>query len=74
MFSVFFSACAPTVACMWRSRVLATFLSNRDEVDAGAEPTITSKPGYDIYRLLMPSIFYLNHFNNLIQKPKVESH
>jgi hypothetical protein len=37
---------------MWRSRLRATFLSNRDEVDAGDEPTITLKTGYDIYRLL----------------------
>lgn len=37
---------------MWRSRLRATFLSNRYEVDAGDEPTITHKPGYDIYRLL----------------------
>lgn len=37
---------------MWRSRLRATFLSNRDEVGAGDEPTITHKTGYDIYRLL----------------------
>jgi len=37
---------------MWRSRFRATFLSNRDEVDAGDEPAITHKTGYDIYRLL----------------------
>lgn len=37
---------------MWRSRLRATILSNRDEIDAGNEPTTTQKPGYDIYRLL----------------------
>ena len=37
---------------MWRSRLRATFLSSRDEVDVGDEPTITLKTGYDIYRLL----------------------
>ena len=37
---------------MWRSRLRDTFLSNRDEVEAGDEPTITHKTGYDIYRLL----------------------
>ena len=37
---------------MWRSRLRATFLSTRDEVDAGNEPTITHKTGYNIYRLL----------------------
>ena len=37
---------------MWRSRLRATFLSNRDEVNAGDEPTITHKIGYDIYSLL----------------------
>ncbi len=42
---------------MRRSRVRASFLSNRDEVDAGGEPTITEKTGYDIYRLL-PAGFY----------------
>ena len=41
-----------TVTCMWRSRLRATFLSNRDEVDAGDKPKITLKTGYDIYRLL----------------------
>ncbi len=28
---------------MWRSRLRATFLSNRDEADAGNELTITHK-------------------------------
>jgi len=37
---------------MWRSRLRATLLSNRDELNAGDEPTITHKTGYDIYRLL----------------------
>ncbi len=37
---------------MWRSRLRATFLSNRDEVNAGDDPIITYKSGYDIYRLL----------------------
>lgn len=41
-----------TVNCMWRSRLRASFLSNRDEVKAGDELTITHRPGYDIYRLL----------------------
>ncbi len=41
---------------MWRSRLRATFLSNRDEVDAGDEPTISLKPGYDIYRLLATGV------------------
>lgn len=50
--SVVFFACAPTVTCMWRSRLRATFLSNRDEVDAGDEPSIPLKTGYDIYSLL----------------------
>ncbi len=39
---------------MWRSRLRATFLSNRDEVKAGDEPTIIMKTGYDIYRLCVP--------------------
>jgi len=29
---------------MWRSRLRATFLSNRDEVNAGDKPAITHKP------------------------------
>jgi len=37
---------------MWRSRLRATFLSSRDEVDAGDKTTIIHKTGYDIYRLL----------------------
>jgi hypothetical protein len=37
---------------MWRSRLRAAFLSNRDEVNAGNEPAITHKTSYDIYRLL----------------------
>ena len=37
---------------MWRSRLRATFLSSRDEIDGGDEPTITLKTGYDIYRML----------------------
>jgi len=45
-------ALCTTVNCMWRSRLRASFLSNRDEVEAGDEPTITHKTGYDIYRLL----------------------
>ena len=48
----FFSHLAVTVGGMWRSRLRATFLSNRDEVNAGDEPAITFKTGYDIYRLL----------------------
>lgn len=31
----------PTVACMWCSRLRVTFLSRRDEVDAGAKPIIS---------------------------------
>jgi len=42
---------------MWRRRLRATFLSSRDEVNAGVEPTFTYKTGYDIYRLLTPGIF-----------------
>jgi len=37
---------------MWRSRLRVTFLSNRDKEEAGDEPTMTNKTGYDIYRLL----------------------
>ena len=48
---------------MWRSRLRAISLSNRDEVDAGDEPTITHKTGYDIYRLLAP-VIYLYEFNS----------
>lgn len=47
--------CVVTVNCMWRSRMRATFLSNRDEVYAGDEPTITHKPTMtytDCYRLV----------------------
>ena len=47
-----FLLCVLTVTCMWRSRLRATFLSNRYEVEAGDEPTFTHKTGYDIYRLL----------------------
>jgi len=47
-----------TVTCMWRSRLRAAFLSNRDEVDAGNEPTITYKTGYDIYRLLATGFYF----------------
>ena len=43
---------------MWRSRLRAAFLSNRDEVNAGFEPSITLKTGYDIYRLL-GAVFYI---------------
>jgi hypothetical protein len=43
---------------MWRSRLRATFLSNRDAVEAGDEPSITHKTGYDIYRLLPAGFFY----------------
>ncbi len=57
---------------MWRSRLRGISLSSRDEVNAGDEPIITHKTGYDIYRLLTPGIVFL--FNNLIQKPKEESH
>ena len=39
---------------MWRSRMRATFLSNRGEVNAENEPKITCKTGYDIYRLCVP--------------------
>jgi len=46
---------------MWHSRLRATFLSNRDEVDAGDEPTITLKTGYDIYRLLPAGFFTIFH-------------
>ncbi len=45
---------------MWRSRLRATFLSNRDEVGAGDEPTITHKTGYDIYRLLPAGFYFLS--------------
>ena len=51
--------CAITVTCMWRSRLRATFLSTRDEVNAGDKPTITSKTGYDIYRLCVPHVHTL---------------
>jgi hypothetical protein len=44
---------------MWRSRLRATFLSTRDEVNAGDKPTITSKTGYDIYRLCVPHVHTL---------------
>ena len=47
---------------MWRSRLRASFLSNRDEVEAGDEPTITHKTGYDIYRLLPPGVYFFSHF------------
>ncbi len=47
---------------MWRSRLRDTFLSNRDEVEAGDEPTITHKTGYDIYRLLPPGVYFFSHF------------
>jgi hypothetical protein len=53
---------AITVTCMWRSRLRATFLSSRDEVDAGGKPTITHKTGYDIYRLLPPGVHCFNHY------------
>jgi len=44
---------------MWRSRLRAAFLSSRDEVNAGDEPAITHKTGYDIYRLLcVRALFY----------------
>jgi len=43
---------------MWRSRLRATFLSSRDEVEAGDEPTFTHKTGYDIYRLLPPGVCF----------------
>lgn len=43
---------------MWRIRLWATFLSNRDEVNAGDAPTITHKTGYDIYGLLPPGISF----------------
>ena len=47
---------------MWRSRLRATFLSNRDEVDAGDELTITHKTGYDIYRLLGVCAYSLHSY------------
>ncbi len=47
---------------MWRSRLRATFLSNRDEVDAGDEPAINHKTGYDIYSLLPPGVYFFSHF------------
>lgn len=47
---------------MWRSRLRVVFLSNRDEVEAGDELTITHKPGYDIYRLLPPGVDFFSHF------------
>ena len=50
---------------MWRSRLRATFLSNRDEVEAGDEPTITHKNGYDIYRLLAVCAFNFSNFNQV---------
>jgi hypothetical protein len=55
-----------TVTCMWRSRLRATFLSNRDEVDAGDEPTITLKTGYDIYRLLATGVYFSCLFINYL--------
>ncbi len=45
---------------MWRSRLRATFQSNRDEVDAGDEPKITIKTGCDIYRLLGHRAFFFS--------------
>lgn len=47
---------------MWRSRLRATFLSNRDEVNAGDEPIITHKTGYDIYRLLATGVYFFCPF------------
>ena len=44
---------------MWRSRLRATFLSNRDDVNAGYEPAITHKTGYDIYRLLGTGFYHV---------------
>ena len=49
-----------TVTCMWRSRLRATFLSSRDEVDADDKPTITHKTGYDTYRLLPAGFYFLS--------------
>ncbi len=43
---------------MWRSRLRDAFLSNQDEGNAGYEPTITHKTGYDIYRLLAVVHFF----------------
>jgi hypothetical protein len=54
-----------TVTCMWGSRLRATFLSNRDEIDAGDEPIIIHKPGYDIYRLLAFRCFIFIHISHI---------
>ena len=51
-----------TVNCMWRSRLRTTFLSNRDEVNEGDEPTITRKTSYEIYKIVGVSLFLLNHY------------
>ncbi len=41
-----------TVTCMWRIRLQATFLSNRDDVNAGYKLSNTHWLGYDIYKNL----------------------
>ncbi len=45
---------------MWRSRLRAISLSNREEVNAGNERAITHKTGYDIYRLLPTGLYFFN--------------
>jgi hypothetical protein len=50
---------------MWRSRLRATFLSNRDVANAGDELTITHKNGYDIYRLLAFRCFIFIHISQI---------
>lgn len=50
---------AVMVTCMWRSRLRATFLLNRDEVKAEDKASIPYKTGYDIYKLLGIVIYLL---------------
>ena len=49
--------CCLADICMWCSRLRATFLSNRDEVDMCDESTITHKTGFDRNRLLPAGLY-----------------